>query len=57
MVEIDKTGKSPVKLPGGTANRLDYLEKTGLFTTDEKAAFGAAWGFLSAGSHPGLTPR
>jgi hypothetical protein len=55
---IDKTGlTSNVKLPGGTANRLDYMEKIGLFSSDERAAFGAAWGFLSAGSHPGLPPR
>lgn len=43
--------------PGGTANRLQYLQDVGFFTPDEKAAFGAAWGFLSAGSHPGIPSR
>lgn len=38
-------------------NRLDYLQTVGFFTTDERAAFGAAWGFLSAGSHPGIPSR
>ena len=55
--QIQNTGKSAAGLPAGTANRLDYLEKNGLLTADEKAAFGAAWGFLSAGNHPGLPPR
>jgi hypothetical protein len=55
--EINRIGKSKVGLPGGTANRFGYLVDNGLLTPDEKAAFGAAWGFLSAGNHPGLTPR
>jgi len=54
---IDQRGISPVGLPGGTSNRLDYLERNGLLTADERTAFGAAWGFLSAGTHPGLPPR
>lgn len=55
--QIQNSGRSVAGLPGGTADRLDYLEKNGLFTSDEKTAFGGAWGFLSAGSHPGLPPR
>jgi hypothetical protein len=43
--------------PGGTANRLKYLEDVGFFTADEKTAVGAAWGFLSAGTHPGIPSR
>jgi hypothetical protein len=39
------------------ANRLQYLQDVGFFTSDEKTAFGAAWGFLSAGSHPGIPSR
>jgi len=34
---------------------LLWLEQAGLFTSDEKAAYGAAWGFLSVGGHPGMT--
>lgn len=43
--------------PAGTANRLQYLEDVRFFTEDEKTAFGSAWGFLSAGSHPGIPSR
>jgi hypothetical protein len=43
--------------PAGMANRLQYLQDVGFFTPDEKTAFGAAWGFLSAGSHPGIPSR
>lgn len=50
-------GGHSVGYPGGTANRLQYLQDVGFFTPDEKAAFGAAWGFLSAGSHPGIPSR
>jgi hypothetical protein len=50
-------GGHSVGYPGGMANRLKYLEDVGFFTPDEKAAFGAAWGFLSAGSHPGISTR
>ncbi len=55
--EIEKTAHSRVALPGGTKNRWGYLEANGLLTSDEVAMFGAGWGFLSAGSHPGLPPR
>jgi hypothetical protein len=50
-------GGHSIGFPTGTANRLNYLEDVGYFTTDEKAAFGSAWGFLSAGSHPGIPSR
>jgi hypothetical protein len=41
-------------VPAGTKHRIEFLSKTKFFTTDEEAAFRAAWGFLSAGNHPGL---
>jgi hypothetical protein len=43
--------------PGGTKERLQYLEDVAFFTPDEKAAFQSAWGFLSAGTHPGVPPH
>jgi hypothetical protein len=55
--ETDRHGGHPVGLPGGTANRIEYLEKVGFLTPDEKTAFGSAWGALSAGSHPGVPAR
>ncbi len=55
--QIDHSELSSVGLPGGTGNRMDYLKTNGLLMADERDAFGAAWGFLSAGTHPGLTPR
>jgi hypothetical protein len=55
--ETDAHGGHPAGYPGGTANRLQYLEDVGFFTKDEKTAFGSAWGFLSAGSHPGVPTR
>lgn len=36
---------------------MKYLEDVGFFTVDEKTAFGSAWGFLCAGSHPGIPSR
>jgi hypothetical protein len=56
-VETDRHGKHSVELPGGTANRIDYLSKVGFFTADEKAALLSGWGSLSAGSHPGVPER
>jgi hypothetical protein len=50
-------GGHSVGYPDAMANRLKYLEDVGFFTPDEKTAFGAAWGFLSAGSHPGIPTR
>jgi hypothetical protein len=37
-------------------NQIEFLAKENLVSDDEKAAFLAAWGFLSAGAHPGLPP-
>lgn len=51
--ETDTHGKHATKLPGGTANRIEFLTKVGFFTPDEQAAFNSAWSSLSAGSHPG----
>jgi hypothetical protein len=55
--EVDRSGQSSIGLPGNTKSRLDYLETNGIWTNDERMMFGAGWGFLSAGGHPGLTPR
>lgn len=55
--ETERVGGHSAGLPGGTKNRLEYLQKTGFFSGDELAAFGSAWGALSAGSHPGVPPR
>jgi len=51
------SGAYSLGYPAGMANRLQYLQDVGFFTPDEKTAFGAAWGFLSAGSHPGIPSR
>jgi hypothetical protein len=50
-------GGHSVGYPAGTANRLQYLQDVGFLTSDEKTAFGAGWGSLSAGSHPGIPSR
>ncbi len=55
--ETNVHGGHSIGYPGGTANRLSYLEQVGFFTSDEKTAVGAAWGFLSAGNHPGIPSR
>lgn len=55
--ETNRLGGHSVGLPGGVKNRLEYLQKVGFFSLDEHAAFGSAWGALSAGSHPGVPPR
>lgn len=55
--ETNSHGGHSVGYPVGTANRLNYLEQVGFFTADEKTAVGAAWGFLSAGNHPGIPSR
>ena len=55
--ETSAHGGHSVGYPGGTAKRLNYLEQVGFFTTDEKTAIGSAWGFLSAGTHPGIPSR
>ncbi|HVZ85276.1 MAG TPA: hypothetical protein VG893_16485 [Terracidiphilus sp.] len=33
---------------------FDFLQRSGFFSEDEKLAFLGAWGFLSAGAHPGI---
>ena len=43
--------------PAGMDNRLNYLQKVRFFTADERTAFGAVWGFLCVGSHPGIPSR
>src|SRR5258708_37532485 len=55
--ETDRHGKHSLGLPGATANRLEYLKKLAFLTADEEAAYKAAWGSLSAGSHPGVPER
>jgi hypothetical protein len=55
--ETSTHGKHSVNLPGGTANRIEYLRKVGFLTPDEEAAFKSSWGSLSAGSHPGVPER
>jgi hypothetical protein len=55
--ETDAHGKHSTNLPGGTANRIEYLRKVGFLTQDEEAAFKSSWGSLSAGSHPGVPDR
>ena len=55
--DTDAHGGHFVGYPRGTANRLKYLEDVGFLTADEKAAFGSAWGFLAAGTHPGIPSR
>lgn len=55
--ETDRSGAHATRLPGGTKNRIKYLQEVGFFTTDEQAAFESAWSALSAGAHPGLTAR
>jgi hypothetical protein len=55
--ETDAHGKHTTKLPGGTANRIEYLKNVGFFASDEEASFKSAWGSLSAGSHPGVPDR
>jgi hypothetical protein len=55
--ETHNGGAHTVKLPGGMANRIEYLGKVGFLTADEEAACKSAWGALSAGSHPGVPDR
>jgi hypothetical protein len=48
--------KTKRKSGGGFKNQIDFLAKENFISTDEQQAFLAAWGFLSAGGHPGLPP-
>ncbi len=55
--ETGRAGGHAISVPGGTANRIGYLEDVGFLTTDERCAFSSAWAILSAGSHPGVPAR
>ncbi|HWW16890.1 MAG TPA: hypothetical protein VN310_19675 [Candidatus Dormibacteraeota bacterium] len=44
------------KAGGGLKNQVQFLAKEKFVSADEEQAFLAAWGFLSAGAHPGLPP-
>ena len=43
--------------PGGITNLFEWLKKVGFFTSDEEQAARAVYGFLCAGSHPGIPPE
>lgn len=47
-------GKVGRKSGGGLKNQIEFLTRQGFISSDEESAFLAAWGFLSAGAHPGL---
>lgn len=56
--ETHRCGGQSNPVPGGTANRIDYLREVGFFTSDdEKSAFRSAWSMLCAGSHPGVPAK
>ena len=44
------------KAGSGLKNQVVFLREENFLSADEEAAFLAAWGFLSAGAHPGLPP-
>jgi hypothetical protein len=46
-----------LKAGGGLKNQIQFLSKQGFISADEEQAFLSAWGFLSAGAHPGLPPE
>lgn len=48
--------KVPRKSGGGVKNQIEFLANQNFISADEQQAFLAAWGFLSAGAHPGLPP-
>jgi hypothetical protein len=52
---ILRESKTSGRSGGGTKNKLDFLEKEAILSSDEHAAFLAAWGFLCAGNHPGMS--
>jgi hypothetical protein len=56
-IETAAQGKHSVKIPAGTANRIQYLKTINFFTEDERTAFDSAWKTLSGGSHPGVPER
>lgn len=45
----------PRRSGSGTKNKVDFLGKENILSTDEQAAFLSAWGFLSSGNHPGMS--
>jgi hypothetical protein len=49
--------KTKLKAGGGVKNQIHFLSKQGFISADEEQAFLSAWGFLSAGAHPGLPPE
>ena len=55
--ETDSNGNHSVGLSGNTKGRIGYLKSVGFFSDDECAAFLSAWGFLSAGNHPGIPQK
>jgi hypothetical protein len=56
IVEITGHNRSDVKKSDGTMrDDLRFLLQTGFFNQDEWTIVGAVWGFLSAGSHPGIS--
>ena len=44
------------KSGSGLKNQIEFLAREKFISDDERQAFLAAWGFLSAGAHPGLPP-
>lgn len=48
--------KLSARAGGGVKNQIEFLAREKLISDDEQQAFLAAWGFLSAGAHPGLPP-
>ncbi len=41
----------------GMADLFKWLQEVGFFTADEATAYGAVYGFLSGGNHPGIRDR
>jgi len=48
--------KTKRKAGSGLKNQVQFLSNEGFISADEEQAFLSAWGFLSAGAHPGLPP-
>lgn len=46
--------KNDTRAAANFKGRIEYLEKTGIISDEERAALGSGYGFLSAGSHPGV---
>ncbi len=53
LVEINTKRKAG----SGLKNQLQFLSNEGFISADEEQAFLSAWGFLSAGAHPGPSTR